>query len=354
MDKINGENLGDKNIQKLKEMFPAAFIEADMIDFDMLKILLGENIDEKQEKYQFTWNGKMNTLKYSQKPSSGTIRPRKRVSKNWDSTQNIYIEGDNLEVLKLLQKTYSGKIKMIYIDPPYNTGGDFVYKDDFKNSIKNYKEQTNQTSCANPETNGRYHTEWLNMIYSRILLSRNLLSEDGVIFVSIDEHEYTNIRKILDEIYGEVNFIATLIWQKRTGGGFSNSILSVNHEYILLYSKSHNVRIIDIVKDNDEIDKIYNCVDEISRYKRRDLRKSGTADRRIDRPTMYYSIETPDKTLLFPKKSNGEEGRWTYSSTKFNEELMCKNIEFVKINDEWFITKNVISTKVEKHKNMKV
>ena len=208
MEKMTGEtlNITNENIKMIAEHFPEA-MEEGKIKFDVLKELLGEFVDEANERYQFTWNGKSQALKLSQTPSTGTLLPRKEKSKNWDATENLYIEGDNLEVLKLLQKSYYRKIKMIYIDPPYNTGNDFVYKDDFKDNIKNYKKITNQVNKANAEVQGRYHTDWLNMIYPRLRLAKNLLKEDGVIFISIDDNEQANLRKICDEIFGEANFI---------------------------------------------------------------------------------------------------------------------------------------------------
>lgn len=187
--------------------------------------------------YEFNWEGKELAYKLAQTPSTGTLIPDKESSKNWDTTENLYIEGDNLEVLKLLQKSYFGKVKMIYIDPPYNTGNDFVYHDNFKDNIANYKEITNQSTKANPETNGRYHTDWLNMMYPRLKLARNLLKEDGIIFISIDDNEVENLQKIADEIFGENNFITFIVWQcldtvKNDAKYFSN-----NHEYILCYGK---------------------------------------------------------------------------------------------------------------------
>ncbi len=230
-------DLTEDNLNKLKEIFPEVFEEG-KIDFEKLRLLLGDNIEDKKERYEFTWNGKSNAIRIAQTPSTGTLRPDKGSSKNWDDTENIYIEGDNLEVLKLLQKSYFGKVKMIYIDPPYNTGKDFVYKDNFRDNIANYKEITSQTTRANPETNGRYHTDWLNMMYPRLKLARNLLREDGVIFISIDDNEVDNLRKITDEIFGENNFITSVVWQcldtvKNDAKYFSN-----NHEYILCYGKS--------------------------------------------------------------------------------------------------------------------
>ena len=231
------------NISKLKELFPEAFTEG-KVDFDALKEVLGDYIDGREERYSFTWNGKSKARMLAQTPSAGTLRPCKEESVDWDNTQNLFIEGDNLEVLKLLQKSYHKKVKMIYIDPPYNTGKDFVYKDNFKDNIKNYKEITGQVDgegrnlSNNPETSGRYHTDWLNMMYPRLKLARNLLKDDGVIFISIDDNEFANIRKIADEIFGEENFIASIVWQ----GGRKNDSrrFSVVHDYILVYVKNEN------------------------------------------------------------------------------------------------------------------
>lgn len=194
MNKIENSSLDitKMNIEKLKELFPNVVTEG-KIDFDVLRTVLGDEVDDSKEKYQFTWHGKSESIKLAQSPSKATLRPDKESSKNWNTTENLYIEGDNLEVLKQLQKTYYGKIKMIYIDPPYNTGNDFVYHDNYRNSIENYRNQTNQESSSNPNTSGRFHTDWLNMMYPRLILSRNLLTEDGVIFISIDDNEEVNL-----------------------------------------------------------------------------------------------------------------------------------------------------------------
>ena len=188
---------------------------------------------------KFTWYGKENAIIESMTPSIGALRPDKESSKNWDNTENLYIEGDNLEVLKLLQKSYFGKVKMIYIDPPYNTGKDFVYKDNFKDNIANYKEITNQSTKANPETNGRYHTDWLNMMYPRLKLARNLLTEDGSILVSIDYNELANMKKIMDEVFGEENFQREITWRMGWISGYKTAAPNFirNHDTILFYSK---------------------------------------------------------------------------------------------------------------------
>lgn len=249
MSKLDGKTLDieEQNILKLKELFPE--IDTDgKIDFDKLKQVLGEYVEDSDERYKFTWNGKGEALRISQTPSMGTLRPapEEGESKNWDSTKNLYIEGDNLEVLKLLQKSYFGKIKMIYIDPPYNTGKDFVYPDNYKDNIKNYKKITGQvdeegkTTTTNPEYSGRYHTDWLNMMYPRLRLARNLLTDDGVIFTSIDDNEVHNLRKICDEVFGEDNFFGIITWAKKRKGSFlSKRIISLT-EYLLVYAKNES------------------------------------------------------------------------------------------------------------------
>lgn len=240
---LNGqsEDILKDNIAALRELFPEVCCEG-KVDFDKLKQMLGEYTDDSTERYNFTWNGKGQALRLSQTPSMGTLRPCKAESKNWDDTQNLYIEGDNLEVLKLLQKSYHSKIKMIYIDPPYNTGNDFVYPDDFSDSLENYKEITGQVDAegrkvsTNTEANGRYHTDWLNMMYPRLRLARNLLTDDGVIFISIDDNEQGNLKKVCDEIFGETNFITSFIWA--AGRKNDSKYASVSHEYMICYVKS--------------------------------------------------------------------------------------------------------------------
>ena len=239
--KGNTPDIAEENIQKLKQIFPDVFTE-DKVDFEKLQQVLGDYVEDNNERYNFTWNGKGRALRLSQTPSLGTLRPCKEESKDWDTTQNLYIEGDNLEVLKLLQKSYYGKVKMIYIDPPYNTGKDFVYKDDFHDSLENYKRITGQVDgngkpiSTNTEASGRYHTDWLNMMYPRLRLARNLLSDDGVIFISIDDNEVHNLRKICDEIFNENNLIAEFAVASNSSKNNSKYV-SVSHEYILCYAK---------------------------------------------------------------------------------------------------------------------
>ncbi|MGU8826455.1 site-specific DNA-methyltransferase [Clostridium perfringens] len=245
--KLDGKsfNIIEDNIKKLQELFPEIVTEG-KVDIDKLALLFDkarnedteENLDG-EERYEFTWKGKKESMRIAQKQSTGTLRPCREDSVNFDETQNLYIEGDNLEVLRALQNSYRGKVKMIYIDPPYNTGNDFVYKDDFKDNIANYKEKMNEAYKTNTNNDGRYHTNWLNMMYPRLKLARNLLTEDGVIFISIDDNEVDNLRKICDEIYGENNFVGETV---RVSSPIQNisKFISIMHDYTLVYCKNKN------------------------------------------------------------------------------------------------------------------
>lgn len=231
-------NLEQANMDKLKVVFPECFAEG-KLDIDKLLSLCGEYIDNDFEKYKFEWKGKAESLRLAQKRSTGTLRPCPEDSVNWDNTQNLYIEGDNLEVLKLLQTAYFRKVKMIYIDPPYNTGNDFVYEDDFADPLARYKEVTQQTTKSNPETMGRFHTNWLNMMYPRLRLASNLLRDDGVICISIDDHEVTNLRKLCDEIFGEENFEGHIHWRRRHNQpNDKTKMIGLVAEHVLVYAKN--------------------------------------------------------------------------------------------------------------------
>ncbi len=234
MEKLTAESpetkspdLAAENLAKLKALFPEVVTE-DGVNVDALKQLIGKTVTDTEEKYGLNWHGKRRAKQLALMTSAGTLRPCLEESVDWDKTQNLMIEGDNLEVLKLLQKSYSGKVKLIYIDPPYNTGGDFVYPDNFQDNIKNYLELTGQTGAggqklsSNTETSGRFHTDWLNMMYPRMKLARNLLNEDGVIFISIDDNEVDNLRKVCDDIFGEENFLGCVIWQKKHARQFTD------------------------------------------------------------------------------------------------------------------------------------
>ena len=233
------------NISKLKELFPEVLTDG-KIDFKVLQDILGNEIEEEEEVYRFTWSGKSQSRREAHKPSTGALRPCKEESVDWDTTQNLYIEGDNLEVLKLLQKSYSNKVKMIYIDPPYNTGNDFVYKDNYKDNLKNYQQVTGQVDdegnkmSTNTESDGRFHSNWLNMMYPRLILSKNLLSEDGVIFISIGVEEFSNLKSLMNEVFGEMNFVEVFSWVKTSTPPALSTKSRKTNEYIICFEKKKN------------------------------------------------------------------------------------------------------------------
>ncbi len=238
--------LMDANIEAIKALFPEAVTEG-RIDFGVLRQLLGDQLDERDEKYGLNWNGKRQARRLALTPSTGTLRPCPEESVDWDTTKNLMIDGDNLEVLKLLQKSYTGKVKLIYIDPPYNTGKDFVYPDDYRDNIRNYLERTGQVdgegrkNTSNTESSGRFHTDWLNMMYPRLKLARNLLKNEGSIFVSIADHEVQNLRLIMNDVFGEENFIASVIWQKVYSPKNSARHFSEDHDYIVIYARNAEI-----------------------------------------------------------------------------------------------------------------
>jgi adenine-specific DNA-methyltransferase len=329
MEKITKEsplsqsnNIISENLEQLKAIFPQIFREG-KIDKEELLSILGDGIESNEEYYRFTWAGKSMARREANKPSTATLRPDKESSKDWDTTQNIFIEGDNLEVLKLLQKSYANKIKMIYIDPPYNTGKDFVYKDNYNDNLGNYLAITGQVDeegkriNTNSESDGRYHSNWLNMMYPRLKLARNLLTDDGVIFISIDDNEIVNLRKLCDELLGEENFIADLIWTNKEGGGSSDTLhFRVKHEHILCYAKNNmRLKIIgteisneDRYKDSDEF------VSDRGNYY---LQKLGMGSIQYSE-SLDYPIEATDGTIIFPKDNNGgKKACWRWSKSKF-------------------------------------
>lgn len=329
LDKSEGQSMDivADNIAKLKELFPEILTE-NKIDFKVLQALLGEEIEVEDERYSFNWHGKSEARRLAQLPSTGTLRPCSEESVDWDNTQNLFIEGDNLEVLKLLQKSYHKQVKMIYIDPPYNTGTDFVYPDNFQDNIKNYLELTGQIDAGrkigtNSETSGRYHTDWLNMMYPRLKLARNLLRDDGIIFISIDDNEQANLRGICDEVFGEDNFVANFIWEKRTNRE-NRKVVSSRHDYVICYCKNNtpNVRPLKQLPMSEKA---------LANYKNPDNDPRGdwksdpaTAQAGHGTKSQFYVLEAPNG-----KKHALESGRcWLYT-----KEVMQKEIEDGKI---WF------------------
>ena len=317
------------NISKLKELFPEVFTEG-KVDFDALKEVLGGYIDGREERYSFTWNGKSKARMLAQTPSAGTLRPCKEESVDWDTTQNLFIEGDNLEVLKLLQKSYHKKVKMIYIDPPYNTGKDFVYKDNFKDNIKNYKEITGQVDgdgrslSSNPETNGRYHTDWLNMMYPRLKLARNLLKDDGIIFISIDDNEYHNLKLMCDEVFGEERFVGSISWKNKYGAGAKTKGFIEVHEYILCYSKSELINISSKLSEDQR--GTYNKKDEKYNTRGGYFTQPLMTTSMDDRKNLQYDIEY-DGDIIKPKK------QWVWAKERLlkaiedNEVVIKKKVD---------------------------
>ncbi|MBP5670993.1 MAG: site-specific DNA-methyltransferase [Victivallales bacterium] len=310
MNKMDGMSmdLTAENVARLKAIFPEAVTEG-KVDFNVLKSLLGGEIENRQEYYKFTWNGKEAARQYARQRSMGTLRPCSEESVGADGTpgkfdsENLYIEGDNLEVLKLLQGGYHSSIKMIYFDPPYNTGHDFVYPDNYRNSIGNYKELTRQTddegraTRANPETSGRYHTDWLNMMYPRLILAQNLLSDDGVVFISIDDSEQDNLKKLCNEVFGEENFVANIVWQKRTSPD-ARKIISAGHEYLLMFSKNidHVNSALNLLDLSEEDRKAFKNPDNDPRgpWVSSDFTAQGY------RPNQMYTITTPGGAVYTP------------------------------------------------------
>ena len=300
-----------ENLKQLKELFPEAFTEG-QIDFDVLKQLLGDTVDERGEKYGLNWHGKRQARRLALTPSAGTLRPCLEDSVDWDTTQNIMIEGDNLEVLKLLQKSYSGKVKLIYIDPPYNSGKDFVYPDDYRDNIRNYLELTGQSDgewqklSSNTDTSGRFHTAWLNMMYPRLKLAKSLLRHDGVVFVSVDDGELTTLRLLGDEIFGEENFIACFVWKSRQNkDNRTVTGASVDHEYLVCYGT--RIR-------GDERDKSqYSNPDGDSRgdWTSANMVGIATAERR---PNLHYDLVDPTTGVNYGCPEMG----WRYDPTTMN------------------------------------
>jgi adenine-specific DNA-methyltransferase len=318
-------DLVNENIQKLKELFPEVLAEG-KIDFKVLQEILGEELEEGEEYYRFTWAGKAQARREAHKPSTGTLRPCKEESVDWDTTQNLYIEGDNLEVLKLMQKSYANKVKMIYIDPPYNTGKDFVYKDNYKDNLKNYQQVTGQVDdegnklSTNSESDGRYHSNWLNMMYPRLRLARNLMKDDGVIFISIDDNEVENLKKICIEIFGEFNFVANIIWEKKYSPQNDAKWFSANHDHILVFAKDKNIWRPKLLERTSEQNDRYKNPDNDPRGKW----KSSDLSVKTYSPDYDYPITTPSgRVVQLPK------GRcWMTNKIKMEE--------LIKDNRIWF------------------
>ena len=357
MDKLRMEtpDLTSENIDRIAALFPNCVTEMRDedgklkrgINFEMLKQMLSPDVVDGDECYEFTWVGKKAAIVEANKPIRKTLRPCPEESKNWDTTENLYIEGDNLEVLKLLQEAYLGKVKMIYIDPPYNTGNDFIYADDFMRSQEEENEQMGMYDeddnrlFKNTDSNGRFHSDWCSMIYSRLVLARNLLTDDGVIFISIDDNEIDDLLKICDDSFGEQNFVAIINWKGR-GGRQDSKYFAAVHEYIVCYARQkENFSAGEEIKSGDVYPKFDS--EKGRYYKTQLLRKWGSNSRREDRPNLYYPITAPDGTEVYPIITVRNEqhpsicekidGCWRHGASTMAKNIKDGLVEFIKQDD---------------------
>jgi len=357
---LHTPDLTNQNYTKLAELFPNAVTETidengnlvRTIDADILKQEINTHVvSGKEERYQFTWPDKKKAIQLANSPIAATLRPCPEESVNFDNTENLYIEGDNLDVLKLLRETYLNRVKMIYIDPPYNTGNDFVYEDDFAEDAdefrirdKQYDEDGNRL-VRNLDSNGRFHTDWLNMMYPRLKVARDLLCEDGVIFISIDDNEVHNLRKICDEIFGNENFVAKILRKNKAGSAHDSNYLAVEYEYCIVYSKNIfllqlNKEIVDTEKD-DKYRFEDNFIKKRGKYYLRDLDYKGSYSKSLD-----YPITMPNSSIVWPGGQQGPPNTWRWSKEKFewgkqnefivfkNDKVYIKQYQFVDNNDE--------------------
>lgn len=341
MDKLRMESpdMTAQNIDRIAALFPNCITEMldeerstpekkvykRAVNFELLKQMLSPDVVDGDEAYEFTWVGKKAAIVEANKPIRKTLRPCVAESKDWDTTENLYIEGDNLEVLKLLQESYLGKVKMIYIDPPYNTGNDFIYADDFRMESEEWKVESGEWSeegdrlFKNTDTNGRFHSDWCSMIYSRLMLARNLLTDDGVIFISIDDNEVDNLRKICSEVFGATNFIATYLKQSKVGGGSDSKFVVKEHEYCLVYAKNINLTAEMFIEHNEEYLKRYKEIDEKGRFFWDTFARPGLKN------PIHYDIIAPDGTVL--------NYGWIHGKERFEQEQKEGIVRIVKKKD---------------------
>lgn len=337
--KFETPDLTSENIEKIAALFPNCITEMldeerstpekkvykRAVNFELLKQMLSPDVVDGDEAYEFTWVGKKAAIVEANKPIRKTLRPCMAESKDWDTTENLYIEGDNLEVLKLLQESYLGKVKMIYIDPPYNTGNDFIYADDFRMESEEWKVESGEWSedgdrlFKNTDTNGRFHSDWCSMIYSRLMLARNLLTDDGVIFISIDDNEVDNLRKICSEVFGATNFIATYLKQSKVGGGSDSKFVVKEHEYCLVYAKNINLTAEMFIEHNEEYLKRYKEIDEKGRFFWDTFARPGLKN------PIHYDIIAPDGTVL--------NYGWIHGKERFEQEQKEGIVRIVKKKD---------------------
>ena len=339
-------DLTAEKLAQLRDLFPEVFSEG-KVDFARLKDILGENVVFPNEHYELSWAGKAEARKEIQKQTTNTLISDKEGSIDFENAQNLFVEGENLEVLRILQKSYFGKVKMIYIDPPYNTGNDsFVYPDDYVERLEEYQKRTGITDeegylnkqdlwRKNTRENGQFHSVWLSMMYPRLYLARNLLREDGVFFISINDNEASNLKLLLDEVFGEINFVACFVWQSKKGGGSDAASVVEDHEYIYSYTKNISASgLSKITIEAEELDK----EDEKGKYRRgRELNKWGANSRREDRPTMWFPIPGPNGEDVYPIRNDGMEGCWRWGKKNMLDIVQKGDVEFEKRDNGTYI-----------------
>lgn len=338
---LRSHDLAEQRQDELLRLFPETRTEGGKVDFERLKLALGEIVDVGRERYGMTWPGKADCFRAIQTPSPGTLRPCPEEGIDFDTSENLIIEGDNLEVLKLLQKSYLGKVKMIYIDPPYNTGNDFIYPDDYSETLQTYLEYTGQVDAegkrfgTNVDTDGRFHSKWLNMMYPRLYLARNLLQDDGLILVSIDDNEIKNLRWLMDEIFGEENFVDNVIWKKRYGGGAKEKHLVTLHEYVLVYARSKDlVGDIYVPLRQESIDRYYKNKDENFEergpFRTHPLESMKSFEKREN---LRFAIKAPDGAMVMPKR------QWRWSRDRVKQAESAGELHFSKNKEgQWSIS----------------
>lgn len=348
--KMHSPDLTAANIDRIAALFPNCVTEtADdktgtlkrAIDFDQLRQELSDHVVEgPRERYHLDWPGKREALLAANTPIAKTLRPCRGESVDFDMTRNLFIEGDNLEALKLLQETYLNAVKLIYIDPPYNTGKEFIYDDNFSEDRVSYFHRSMQVDdtgnrlVINPESNGRFHSDWLTSIYSRLKLSRNLLQPNGLVFISIDDHEIATLRLICDDIFGPDNFKGCISRLTGTPTGGGNDSIVNELDYLLVYSKSSEGSIIGLALTPEE-EAIYDKRDERGQYLTRSLRRTGGEDRREDRPSMYFPVSAPDGTTVYPIGPTGYESRWGCGEQRYHQLVSEGLIEWKKVENKW-------------------
>ncbi|MCR4314610.1 MAG: site-specific DNA-methyltransferase, partial [Candidatus Uhrbacteria bacterium] len=343
--KLDGSSMNQQEaiLTLLRQHAHEVFSE-DKIDVKQLRATLGEEVLADTERYGLNWAGKMDCFRTIQETTTNTLKPVREESVNFDNTENLFIEGDNLEVLKVLQKSYYGKVKMIYIDPPYNTGNDFIYNDKFSRNKREYLEEVGAIDkegnvvnaglyTQNTRDSGHFHSDWLNMMYPRLFLARNLLRQDGVICISIDDNELNNLRTVMNEIFGEENFIDCLVWKKRYGGGAKEKYFVTLHEYILVYARNlEDVEDITTPLTQNSIERYYVLEDEnlATRGKFRTHPLEATKSMG-DRLNLRFPIQAPDGTEILPKR------QWLWSKDRVEEAKKKDELYFVKSNDGWAV-----------------